>query len=104
MTTSSTDETPATIEPNNDVEMLSSLEEGAIIIANREIATDDSGAPPSARQKAVKILLGLAFAAFVAYVIVDSATSMHFIHAIEAFLEWVELHPVGGVFAFVVGK
>ena len=95
--TANTDEIPATIERRN-VEIISP-EEGT---SNQEIATEGD-APPSARQKAVKILFGLAFVAFVAYVIVDSATNMHFIHAIEAFLEWVEVNPVGGVFAFVVG-
>lgn len=52
----------------------------------------------------MRLTIGFIFAVFVIFVIVDSATNMHALDALHNFLEWVEENPVGGVFAFVVGK
>lgn len=52
----------------------------------------------------MRLTIGFIFAVFVIFVIVDSATNMHALGALHNFLEWVEENPVGGVFAFVVGK
>ena len=70
---------------------------------------DDDDPPPSEQSKqpfymSTKLWVGLAFFALIAFIIVDSATNMHALHAIEAFLDWVEDNPVGGVFGFVGGR
>lgn len=112
--TSETDTMSATIEPSNKT--ISTTAENALLeeggtspicddanVTNIDEHESEAQPSPSMRSKATKLLFGLAFVAFVVYVIVDSSTNMHFINAIEDFLEWVEANPVGGVFAFVVG-
>lgn len=50
-----------------------------------------------------KSVVGFLFAAFIVFIIVDSATNKYALSAIEAFLEWVEDNPVEGVFTFIFG-
>jgi hypothetical protein len=52
----------------------------------------------------IKLTIGLVFAVFVAFAIVDSFTNKYLLDAIKDFLLWVEENPSRGVFAFVIGK
>ena len=56
------------------------------------------------RMVPVKLLVGLVLAGFVAYIIIDSATTHHVRGVVEEFLHWIEENPIGGFLAFVLGK
>jgi hypothetical protein len=55
------------------------------------------------RSCSVKIIIGLLLLGFVLFVIIDTTTNGYVKDGIEVFLEWIEDHPIGGMFLFMVG-
>lgn len=51
----------------------------------------------------VKIIIGLLLLGCVVFIIIDTTTNGYVKDSIESFLEWIEDHPIGGVFLFMVG-
>jgi hypothetical protein len=51
----------------------------------------------------VKIIIGLLLLGFVLFLIIDTTTNGYVKDGIEEFLEWIEDHPIGGVFLFMIG-
>jgi hypothetical protein len=56
------------------------------------------------RSCSVKIIIGLLLLGFVIFIIIDTTTNGYVKDGIKEFLEWIEDHPIGGMFLFMVGK
>ena len=57
---------------------------------------------PDTTTRYIKYGVGLFLLAFVSFVIADSLTNQFIKTGIEDFLEWMEGHPVGGLFCFIL--
>jgi hypothetical protein len=48
-------------------------------------------------------MVGLLLLGFVLFIIIDTATNGYTKDGIEVLLEWIEDHPIRGVFIFILG-
>jgi hypothetical protein len=55
------------------------------------------------RSSSLKITIGLLLLGFVLCVIVDTTTNGYVKDSIEVFFEWIEVHPIIGMFLFMIG-
>ena len=55
------------------------------------------------RSCSLKIIVGLLLFGFVLFIIIDTTTNGYVKDGIKEFLEWIEDHPIGGMFLFMVG-
>jgi membrane protein DedA with SNARE-associated domain len=50
-----------------------------------------------------RLVVGLLLLGFVLFIIIDTTTNGYLKVGIKEFLEWIEDHPIGGMFLFMVG-